>query len=694
MAALDGGAGRSPMRKDRPILRYVRSHPTFTQNPLINSALPDPQDSRKGPSFQKRQPKKEQAKKVPTVNDILDIHTGRADPSQFDASAADTSAPVPRPPAMKPYDPTPRKRSPKRSLEEHQQEHGEIETAETSPKKKVKTNGITHVQATSGSGAAAEDAIVVDDLDEEMNDTSAPTLAPIIPIPTPAPALAPAPAPAPAPVPVPVPAPAPAPAPVPAPVPVPTQTSSIAPPLSKPRAIPTLAPVNPLAPPYARAFSPSRPSPLRMVSSVDSPEGSPHPTPFPIFNPKPKPKPEVIDVDAEEEDQLAEDGNENAPTPASTSVVGAPPVPAPIFKPAPAPAPAPAPVPAPVPAPAPVTQPISQPITNSWSIPTPKDTQLVPPVSPKSIARNAPADSLRDYSKALAGTSLCYDVVMGEPEARTIARNVPQDELPTFVISRNPGFDPTPWIERRNTGPRVRAAPASTQAVAPVKQAGTTHSWAAAGHGLTDVLKSKDTATKHSVCDAPEPDAPVTSTLTTPASAPRAVPVSPAAPAPVRPAPFDWAAAGLKRSTPVAGEWTCAVCNCKTKDTLSKCSVCEAPKPGAAASAPTSAPPPISPPMPALIPAPAPLKATPVPFNWAAAGLKHPTKPSGTWTCSMCTIDNKPEADHCIACDTLRPNSVPFANGFKLPPPIRNNGFNWDIPPSSIVASEPTINGN
>ena len=29
MAALDGGAGRPPIRKDRPILRYVCSHPPF-----------------------------------------------------------------------------------------------------------------------------------------------------------------------------------------------------------------------------------------------------------------------------------------------------------------------------------------------------------------------------------------------------------------------------------------------------------------------------------------------------------------------------------------------------------------------------------------------------------------------------------------------------------------------------------------
>ena len=657
------------------------------------------------PSFKKRRPKKEQDKKVPTVNDILDIHTGRADPSQFDTSATAanaTSAPVPRLPAMKPYDPTLRKRSPKRSLEEHQQEHGEIETAVTPPKKKVKTNGVTlvTVQAASGSGAAAEDAILIDDLDEEMDDASAPAPALTIPVPAPASASAPAPTPAPAP------ALAPAPAPAPAPTPAPSQASSSMAPLpSKPRANPTLAPVNPLAPPHVRAFSPSRPSPLRIVSSVDSPEGSPHRTPFSISNAKPKPEPEVIDVDAEEEDQLAEDGNENTSTPVSTSIVGAPPVPAPVVKPAPAPAL--------------VTQPKSQTITNSWSTPTPMVTQPVPPtptviqpvtpISPKSTARNAPADSLRDYSKVLPGTSLCYEVVMGEPEAQNVARTAPQDELPAFEVDLSPMFDPNYWIERRNAAPPVRAAPASTQAVAPVRQAVTTRSWATAGlkpagsgggecNGCG--LKSKDIATKCSVCDAPKPDASTTSTLTTPASAPKPVSASASAsasaPVPVKPVPFNWEAAGLKPSTPVAGEWTCTVCNCKTKDTLSKCSVCEAPKPGAAASASTSTSAPKSPTMPALIPDPAPVKGTPVTSNWAAAGYKFPTKPPGTWTCSTCTIDNKPEADHCIACDALRPNSVPSTstNGFKLPPPIRNNGLTWGIPPSSIVASESAINGN
>ena len=559
---------------------------------------------------------------------------------------------------MKPYDPTPRNRSPKRSLEEHQQEHGEIETAETSPKKKVKTNGImlgTHVQAASGSGAAAEDAIIIDDLDEEMNDTTL-----IVPVPTPAAA------------------PTPTPAPAPAPTPAPIQAVSIPPP-SK-RAIPTLTPVNPLAPPYVRAFSPSRPSPLRIVSSVDSPEGSPRPPPFSIFNAKPKPEPEVIDVDAEEEDQLAGDDNDKTPTPAPTSIVVAPPVPAPVFK--------------PTPAPTLVAQPKPPPIVNSWSISTPNITQPVPPVSPKSTARNAPVDSLHDYSKGLSGTPLCYDAVMGEPEAQTIARAVSQDKLPAFEIDLSPMFDPTPWIERKNSAPPVRAATGSTQAV-------TTRSWATAGLEPQGCgAKSKVTATKFSVLKAPKSDAPTSSTLVTPASAPKPAPAPPAVPAPVKLNTFNWAAAGLKPSTLIAGEWTCAICNCKTKDTLSKCSVCEAPKPDAAASAPTPAP--ISPTMPALIPDPAPVKATPVAFNWTAAGLKLPTKAAGTWTCSVCTIDNKPEADNCIACDALRPSSAPVSapvsapltNRFKLPPPIRNNGFIWGIPPSSIVASEPAINGN
>jgi Zn-finger in Ran binding protein and others len=560
---------------------------------------------------------------------------------------------------MKPYDPTLRQRSPKRSLEEHQ-EHGETETMETSPRKKVKTNGIifaTHVQATSGSGAAAEDAIVIDDLDEDMNDGSAPAPAPNVPVPIPAPA--------------------------------PAQISSMPPPPNKPRAMPALPPAHPLAPPYVRAFSPSRPSPLRMVSSVDSPEGSPNPTPFPNFSAKPKPEPEVIDIDAEE-DQLAEDDNEKTPTPVPAPIVVARPVPAPVFK--------------PTPALASIPQPKLKPIVNLWSIPAPKVTQPVSPTSPKTTARNALVDSLVDYSKGLSGIPLCYDVVMDGPEAQTIARTAAQGELPTFEIDLSPMFDPTPWIERRNKVAPAPVAQASTQA-APLKQAVATFDWAAAGLKPAGPvagewtcklcgLKSKDTATKCSVCEAPKPNGAATSALATPTPPPALA----ASPAPIKPTPFNWAAAGLRPSTPVAGEWTCNVCNCKTKDTLSKCSVCEAPKPGAAVPASTPAPAPTSPTMPALIPAPAPVKAAPVAFNFAAAKFELPTKATGTWTCSMCMIDNKPAANKCIACDTLRPNSIPvpapLTNGFKLPPPIRNNGFTWGIPPSSIVASEPAINGN
>ena len=624
MAALDGGAGRPPIRRDRPILRYVR----LQTNPFLWKSLmtgqPDPQDPGKYPTFKKRQPKKEQPKKVPTVNDILDIHTGRADPLHFDVPAV-TSDPVPRPPAMKPYDPTPRKRSPKRSLDEHQQEHGEDETVGTSPKKKVKTNGAmlaTYVQATPGSGAAAEDAIVIDDLDEEMNDAKASASAITLPTPASAPAQAPA------------------------------QATLVPPPPSKSRAISTLPPMNPLAPPYVRAFSPSRPSPLRMVSSVDSPEGSPHPTSLSIFNAKPKPEQEVIDVDAEE-DQLAGDDNEKTPTAVSTSITVVSPLSAPVFK--------------PTPAPAPVAQLKPQQFISSWTFPMPKVpqpkvpqpevTQLMPPVSPKTAARNAPADSLRDYSKDLPGTPLCYDVIMGNPEAQTIAHAASQDELPAFEIDLSPMFNPTPWIERKNIAPPARGALTSAQ--------------------------------------APKPDTPITSAVVTPAPVLKPTLVPPAAPASVTPIAFNWAAAGLKPSAPVAGEWTCTLCNCKTKDTLSKCSVCEAPKPGAAASTPTLAP--TSPSMPALIPDSAPVKAAPVGFNWAAAGLKLPTKAVGTWTCSVCTIDNKPENDKCIVCEAPKsgpiPVSTPLTDGFKLPPPIRNNGLTWSIPPPSIFASEPAIKG-
>ncbi|KAI0343216.1 hypothetical protein BDW22DRAFT_1419894 [Trametopsis cervina] len=105
---------------------------------------------------------------------------------------------------------------------------------------------------------------------------------------------------------------------------------------------------------------------------------------------------------------------------------------------------------------------------------------------------------------------------------------------------------------------------------------------------------------------------------------------------------FDWAAAGLKVPTKPADTWDCADCGLSNPSTaLTKCQVCEAPKPGASkvSSAQASAP----------IPPAAPVGG----FNWAAAGMKPPSAAAG-WKCSTCMLDNPDSVNKCTVCETPR----------------------------------------
>ncbi|KAH7929082.1 hypothetical protein BV22DRAFT_1081682 [Leucogyrophana mollusca] len=119
---------------------------------------------------------------------------------------------------------------------------------------------------------------------------------------------------------------------------------------------------------------------------------------------------------------------------------------------------------------------------------------------------------------------------------------------------------------------------------------------------------------------------------------------------------FNWTAAGVKAPTASSGgTWTCGTCMLTNSDEAKeKCTVCEAPRPGAA---PASAKPSgMAAPGEQLgqkpKPAPAPVQA----FNWSAAGIKQPSKLGGeSWTCSTCMLSNPASAtDKCTVCDTPR----------------------------------------
>jgi hypothetical protein len=41
-------------------------------------------------------------------------------------------------------------------------------------------------------------------------------------------------------------------------------------------------------------------------------------------------------------------------------------------------------------------------------------------------------------------------------------------------------------------------------------------------------------------------------------------------------------------------------------------------------------------------------------FNWAAAGIKAPTKAPGTWSCKVCMVNNDSDKMKCVSCEEPR----------------------------------------
>ncbi|KAI0320861.1 hypothetical protein OF83DRAFT_1238254 [Amylostereum chailletii] len=64
------------------------------------------------------------------------------------------------------------------------------------------------------------------------------------------------------------------------------------------------------------------------------------------------------------------------------------------------------------------------------------------------------------------------------------------------------------------------------------------------------------------------------------------------------------------------------------------------------------------------------VESNPGSFNWAAAGMKAPTKPGeGSWTCGSCMLSNPASAKDCTVCEAPAPAAASA-------PPV-SSGFNW-----------------
>jgi hypothetical protein len=191
-----------------------------------------------------------------------------------------------------------------------------------------------------------------------------------------------------------------------------------------------------------------------------------------------------------------------------------------------------------------------------------------------------------------------------QAKEHTAASVVDPSSLPTFTFAL--GAKPVP------VGFNWEAAGAKY----PVKAAG---SWTCG----TCMVFNDANKFKCVSCEEPRPDSVTKGTSTVPAAVPEL-------PKPVAPTGgFNWAAAGLKMPTKAPGTWTCNVCMVDNESAKTKCVSCEEPRPKPAIPSSGS-------------------------FNWAAAGLKMPTKPPGAWTCKVCMVDNDATKTKCISCEEPR----------------------------------------
>ncbi|KIO25846.1 hypothetical protein M407DRAFT_24802 [Tulasnella calospora MUT 4182] len=190
--------------------------------------------------------------------------------------------------------------------------------------------------------------------------------------------------------------------------------------------------------------------------------------------------------------------------------------------------------------------------------------------------------------------------------------------------------------------PGAKSKPTST--APPPSQPAPANNWAAAGFVpkapgggswtcnqcmLSNPESAKDKCT---ICEADRPGA-----MSKPTST---------APPPSQPATANnWAASGFAFTKPAAGTWTCPDCMLTNPASVTdKCTVCGADAPGSKAGTTTDA-------RPATVAPPAQPASG---FNWSAAGFKPQAVAPGTWTCSVCGLNNGPELTKCGVCEAAR----------------------------------------
>ncbi|KAJ2682610.1 hypothetical protein IWW39_005921 [Coemansia spiralis] len=214
---------------------------------------------------------------------------------------------------------------------------------------------------------------------------------------------------------------------------------------------------------------------------------------------------------------------------------------------------------------------------------------------------------LPEFSFALPTTSQPVSNAAAKQKAESLGAS----QLPAFAFTLDVKAMPTKGFSQL-----------STRLVQPLAQA-KTDEW------TCDVcdLKSPASAAQCVVCDAARPT-----------SKPAAAPSAP-------PAVNLWASSGLNPVGPANGEWVCDTCELKNPSSASKCTVCDAAKPGPAVPASVAA-------------ATAATTVAPVPNLWAQSGFSIAGPANGEWTCDTCELRNPSSASKCTVCDAAKPGTT------------------------------------
>ncbi|KAJ2094653.1 hypothetical protein GGI09_005284, partial [Coemansia sp. S100] len=311
-----------------------------------------------------------------------------------------------------------------------------------------------------------------------------------------------------------------------------------------------------------------------------------------------------------------------------------------------------------------VTSTPQPPVKTLFSTPMPatKAADVVPPKAPETAAVSAVRQTPSATTTALATSELQLPVfsfalpttseaVSSAAAAKQMAEKLNLSQLPTFSFTLDTKAMPTKVFSLPSSKPMPPLAPANTgnwtcdvcELKSPLSAtkcvSGFTIAGPKDGEWTCDTceLKNPQVANKCTVCDSAKPGPANPVSVTT-------APVVTTAPT-AAPVPNLWAQSGFRPQATQNGQWTCDTCELKNEAAASKCTVCDAAKPGPAnpISATTA---------PTVTAAPS---VAPVPNLWAQSGFTIAGPKDGEWTCDTCELKNKAAASKCTVCDAAKP---------------------------------------